>query len=74
MQPEMSPMVSTAVTRNIIMMDMMAWALKVGLMGIMRGMENHSAAPTLDQFTYQAALAPDSSVCGRTKPMTVAAI
>ena len=37
MQPEMSPMVSTAVTRNMIRMERMAWRLNTGFTGRIRG-------------------------------------
>ena len=67
-------MVSTAVTRNIMRMDRMAWGSKVGLMGRILGTANQSASPILAQLTYQAALAPDARVWGMTKPMTVAAM
>ena len=45
MQPEMSPMVSTAVTRNMMIMDRMAWRSKVGLMGMNLGTETIRPGP-----------------------------
>ena len=56
MHPEMSPMVSTAVTRNMIIMDMMAWRLNTGFTGRILGTENHLASAILDQLTYQEAV------------------
>ena len=55
MHPEMSPMVSTAVTRNMMRMERIAWRLNTGFTGRIWGMENHLAWPILAQLTYQDA-------------------
>ena len=77
-QPEMSPMVSTAVTRNMIRMERMAWRLKAGFTGRSWGTENHLASAILDQLTYQEAVkalpSASTSSWGMTTPMMEAAI
>ena len=76
MQPEMSPMVSTAVTRNMIRMERMAWRLNVGFTGRICGTENHFASAIRDQFTYQEAVkafpSASTSSWGSRMPMTEA--
>ena len=78
MHPEMSPMVSTAVTRNMMMMDRMAFSSKVGFTGRILGTAIQPDSPMRLQLTTQdlvySTMAPSTSltaVVGRMKPITV---
>ena len=74
--PEMSPIVSTAVTMNITSTGAMARMSNTGATGIRSGMANHDAAATLSQFSTHAFVysAPSGPmpVVGSTRPMMAA--
>ncbi len=76
--PEISPTVSTAVTKNIISTGTMARMSNTGFTGISLGISNQGASATFCQFKTQALVysAPSAvtPVVGSTSPMIMAAI
>ena len=76
--PEISPMVSTAVTMNMIITGRIARRSKMGFTGMIRGSSNQAALATLSQFKTQALVYSTPSavtpVVGRTRPIMKAAI